>query len=294
MTSSNFKTGVIALVFSSLIWGFQPIFWKQIKHIPAVSTLGYRIIFGAIFMVFFMTVSKRWGELRRPVRCLKDLFIIIFNSILVGVNWLVFVWCIFNDKIIEFSLGHFISPLLIMGLGRLVYKEEFTKTQVFAFSMGVLAVLYQFIQFGSFPLPAATVAIIFSAIILIKKQNKLAPAPSLTIDTLILCIPTVILMLTYQTESFWRPSTHDNIFLLLGGAITVVPMILYAYGSRTCGFKVSGLIQYLAPTLAFLTGVFLYGEPFSTSQLITFSIVWIGLGAVLIETLTKPRLKVTK
>ena len=242
-------------------------------------------------MVLFMTVAKRWKELKNPVRCLKDLFNILLNSLLVGVNWLVFVWCIFNDKIIEFSLGHFISPLLIMGLGRLVYKEQFTRTQVFAFSMGVLAVVYQFIQFGSFPLPSATVAIVFSAIILTKKQNKLAPAASLTIDTLILSIPTALLMLTYQTESFWRPSTHDNLYLLAGGAITVVPMILYAFGSRTCGFKIAGLIQYIGPTLAFLTGIFLYKEPFSVSLLITFAIVWIGLGAVLIETITKSRLK---
>jgi len=288
MTSNNFKAGIIALLTSSLTWGFQPIFWKQIKHIPAVSTLGYRIVFGAVFMVLFMTVTKRWGELRRPVKNLKDLFVILFNSLLVGVNWLVFVWCIFNDKIIEFSLGHFISPLLVMGLGRVVYKEKFTHTQIFAFSMGLLAVLYQFIQFGSFPLPSATVAIIFSLIVLTKKQNKLAPAPSLTIDTLILSIPTLIIMLTYQSENFWQSNAHDNIYLLLGGAITVVPLILYAFGSRTCGFKISGLIQYLAPTLAFLTGVFLYNEPFSRSQLITFSIVWIGLAAVLTESLKKP------
>ncbi|MCK5835221.1 MAG: EamA family transporter RarD [Lentisphaeria bacterium] len=291
MTSSNFKAGIFALISSCLIWGFQPIFWKQIKHIPSVSTLGYRIIFGAVFMVLFMTITKRWGELKNPVTCFKDLFSILLNSVLVGVNWLVFVWCIFNDKIIEFSLGHFISPLLIMGLGRLVFKEQFTRTQTFAFSMGVLAVIYQFIQFGSFPLASATVAIVFSAIILTKRKNKLAPAPSLTIDTLILCIPTAILMFYYQDESFWRPSTHDNIYLIIGGAVTVFPMVLYAFGSRTCGFKISGLIQYIGPTLAFLTGIFLYNEPFSVNLLITFAIVWTGLGAVLIQTLVKSKVK---
>lgn len=282
----------LALLGSNLIWGFQAIYWKSLVEVPLSTVLLHRIIWGMFFAVVMLTYQKRWHELRKAVSSVKDVVFILLNSILLAGNWLVFIWLVNTNRIIELSLGHFISPLLVIIFGCLLYKERASRGQKVAFFFAISAVIYQIATLGYFPWGAFIVASVFSGFALTKKMSHLDSLPALTIDTLILGAVCLI-GINVQDFSFFHEKLSINALLIGGGLITVLPMIFYAFGARVCGLKITGITQYLAPILSLLIGVFIYNEPFGKHKLITFALIWVGLLICTVEALRKVQKKPT-
>ncbi len=286
MKNKERSTAFGALLFANLIWGFQAIYWKQLINIELSGILVHRIVWGAFFAIVMLTMQKRWGELKQAVRNVKDVGFILLNSVLLGGNWLVFIWLVNTNRIVELSLGHFISPLLVILFGCFIYKEPSTRGQRIAFVFALVAVIYQILVLGYIPWGAFIVATVFSGFALTKKMSHLESLPALTLDTLILATTTLIWIKT-QSGSFFYSETSTNMLLVGGGLITVLPMILYAFGARMCGLKITGILQYLSPVLSLLIGVFVYNEPFGMGKLITFALIWTGLLICTAEALFK-------
>ncbi len=282
MIDKSYRNAFITLIIANLIWGSQAIFWKFLSEINLNTILVHRIIWGAFFCILLMCGQKRWNELKSAVRSPKDILFILINSALLAGNWLIFIWLINIDKIVELSLGHFMSPLLVILFGRIIYKEHCTRGQITALLCCLSAIIYQSVTLGTVPLNALAVAAVFSLFALSKKMSHLKPLPSMTIDVVILSIITLIWVASSSTNHFSFPHTTHMLFAC-GGLITVLPMIFYAHGARVCGLKVTGLLQYMAPILSLLIGVLIYNEPFGFNKIVTFSLIWTGLSICTFE-----------
>lgn len=282
MTDKTYRNAFTTLIIANLIWGSQAIFWKFLSDVSLNTILVHRILWGAFFCVLLLSAQKRWGEMKSAVRSPKDILFILINSALLAGNWLIFIWLININKIVELSLGHFMSPLLVILFGRIIYKERCTRGQTIALFCCLIAIIYQSITLGTLPLNALAVAAVFSLFALSKKMSHLKPLPSMTVDVVILSIITLIWAGYNPTNHFDFPIT-THILFACGGLITVLPMIFYAHGARVCGLKITGLLQYMAPILSLLIGVLIYNEPFGFDKIVTFSLIWTGLSICTFE-----------
>ncbi len=288
------KLAFIGLLIANMIWGLQTIFWKSLSHIDAITILHHRIMWGFVVMLFLMPFYGGWRKTFRHIWQTKSFGTAIANSVVMGGNWYIFVWAVLNNQIVNLVLGHFISPLFVIMIGCLFFKEKVTRTQIIAIFLVVVAIGYQLIVFGSLPILSLIVAGIFTLYVFLKKTSKLEPVEVIGIDTLFLVIP-LLFIINCDQLTFIQPKFTDNLLLMIGGLITVAPMILYAIGARKCGLKYSGLLQYVSPSLGFLIGVFMYNEPFDLNKLIVFAIIWTGLLLCTIDSFRTPqKLKLSK
>jgi chloramphenicol-sensitive protein RarD len=277
--------GILYGIGAYIAWGFFPIYWKFLHHVPAIQLIGHRIIWSCLLLIVFILFTKQWTEFRATINA-KVLRIYTIAAILIGVNWLVYVWAVNASFIVETSLGYFINPLISVLLGVIFLKERLRIAQWIPVMLAALGVTYLTYVYGRLPYIALTLAFSFGLYGLVKKLSPLGSLYGLTIETGILFIPALgylIFVEAASTAAFLHTGIVSDILMVGAGLITTVPLLMFASAARSIPLWVVGLLQYIAPTLQFLIGVFIYKEPFSQNQLIGFGIVWIALVIFLVE-----------
>ena len=279
------KKGILYGIGAYAAWGFFPIYWKFLHHVPAIQLIGHRIIWSFLLLIVVILFTKQWDDFRKTINA-KVMRIYTIAAILIGINWLVYVWAVNANYIVETSLGYFINPLISVLLGVIFLKERLRIAQWIPVILAAVGVSYLTYIYGRLPYIALTLAFSFGLYGLVKKLSPLGSLYGLTIETGILFIPALGYLLFVEansTAAFLHTGIISDLLMVGAGLVTTVPLLMFASAARSIPLWVVGLLQYIAPTLQFLIGVFIYKEPFSHNQLIGFGIVWTALVIFLVE-----------
>ncbi len=274
------KNGILAAMSAYLLWGVFPIYWKALSAIPAMEILGHRVVWSLIILIILLTVLRRWDWVKLLKRNPGTVATFVGSGTILGLNWLIFIWAVNNNFIVEASLGYFINPLVNVLLGVIFLKERMRMVQWGAVALAFLGVAYLTVSYGRLPWIALGLALSFGTYGLIRKTARLSSLEGLSIEMASLFLPSLIYLFFLSYNEMAAFTTIDNFtmtLLLLSGIITAVPLLLFAYGARKIPLSLVGLLQYIAPSMQFMIGVFLYNEPFSSEKMIGFSIIWIAL-----------------
>lgn len=261
-------------------WGLFPVYWKWLHKVPALQLLSHRILwsFGLLFMVIL--ASKQWHLFRAAVLRRGVLRFYFAAALLIGVNWLTYIWAVNAGFIVETSLGYFINPLLSVLMGVIFLRERLRPLQWLPIGLAAVGVLYLTLAYGSLPWIALTLAFTFGFYGLVKKTAPLGSLYGLTLETGILFLPALAFLLFAETSgqgAFLHSGTTSDLLLVGAGLVTTIPLLMFASAAQRIPLSLVGILQYIAPTLQFLLGVLVYKEPFSHSQFIGFGIVWVAL-----------------
>jgi chloramphenicol-sensitive protein RarD len=269
-----------------VIWGFFPIYFKLLEQAPALQVVCHRIVWSFILLAILLSARKEWKTLRRAITGPKMLGLFMIASILLTVNWLTYVFGVQAGYIVETSLGYFINPLVSVLLGVVFLRERLRPLQWAAVSLAALGVLYLTLDYGYIPWIALVLALTFGLYGLAKKTSPLGSFYGLSLETGLMFIPCIGYLLFIQSQGtgvFGHSSALTNILLVFTGPATAVPLLMFGAAARKMNLTMLGLLQYIAPTLQFLIGVWVYHEPFTIANLVGFCIIWIALIVLWVE-----------
>lgn len=272
--------GMLNGIAAYALWGFFPIYWKFLHQVPALQVIGHRIGWSFILLIVIILLTNQWKDFRSAALTPKVIGIYAIASVLLTLNWLVYVWGVNAGFIVETSLGYFINPLLSVLLGVIFLRERLRAAQWIPVVIAGIGVIYLTVIYGRLPWIALSLAFSFGFYGFVKKLAPLGSLYGLTLETGIVFPIALIYLLVVEfsgTAAFLHESTATTILLIGAGTVTTIPLLMFASAAKQIPLTVVGLLQYIAPTIQFLIGVFLYKEPFDQSHLIGFGIVWIAL-----------------
>ena len=291
------KKGILYAFGAYSIWGLFPIYWKLIKHVPAIQLIGHRIAWSFLLLAIIMFLSRSWPELRVLASDGKVIRIYSLAAVLVGLNWFIYVWSVNAGYIVEASLGYFINPLLSVLLGVVFLRERLRVFQWVSVGLAAAGVLYLTIAYGRPPWISLGLAFTFGFYGLVKKTAPLSPLHGLTLETGILFLPAVI-FLVYQERiglgGFLHTGLISDVLMTGAGLVTTVPLLLFASAARRIPLTMIGILHYITPTCQFFLGVLVYGEAFDATQALGFGIIWIALIIFGVEGFTSRRAVLAK
>ncbi len=262
-----------------VFWGLFTFYWKLLAGVPALQLLGHRIVWSFLLLIGII-LAARQGKALRAALTRRVLLIYTAAAILIAVNWLTYVWAIGAGFIVETSLGYFINPLLSVLLGVVFLRERLRPLQWLPIGLAGAGVLYLTFAYGALPWIALTLAISFGFYGLVKKTAPLGALHGLTLETGILFLPALGFLIISDfsgTGAFLHSPTLIDLLLAGAGLVTVAPLLLFASAAQRIPLTTIGVLQYINPTIQFLTGVLVYKEPFDHHRLIGFSVVWVAL-----------------
>jgi chloramphenicol-sensitive protein RarD len=261
------------------MWGLLPFYWKGLDHVPALQVIGHRIIWSFLLLAVILLITNKWNSFRIM---LSRQILLVYSAagILLSANWLIYVWAVNADFIVETSLGYFINPLLSVVLGVVFLHERLRTFQWVPVVIAAVGVLYLTVIYGSLPWIALCLAGTFGTYGLVKKVAPLGSLFGLTLETGLVFIPAFVFLIIRETQgfgAFGRTGFNADLLLVGAGLVTTIPLLLFASAARSIPLSLVGIMQYLAPTLQFLIGVWIFKEPFTSSKLVGFAMVWLAL-----------------
>ncbi|HEY9162781.1 MAG TPA: EamA family transporter RarD [Desulfomonilia bacterium] len=272
--------GIIYAVTAYIIWGFIPVYIKQLNNVPAPQLLSHRIVWSFVSLLIVILTMSRISTFGKSIRNAGVLKIYFMAAILIGINWFTYVWAVGAGFIVEASLGYFINPLISVLLGVFFLRERLRIWQWVPILIAGTGVAFLTFVYGKIPWIALVLAFSFGFYGMVKKKGELNSLDGLSLETGILLMPALIyiFLMELNGRGVVFHSGVSTILLLMGaGVITVVPLLLFASAVKKIALTTIGILQYIAPTLQFLVGVVIYKEPFNLSKLTGFGIIWFAL-----------------
>lgn len=272
-------SGMLYAIAAYTMWGVAPLYFKQLVEVPPTDILMHRVIWSAVLLCVLLLALGQMGKMRAVFASKRLMYSLSGASVLLGANWLLFIWAINSNYMLEASLGYYINPIINVFLGRLILQERLRPLQKFAVLLAIAGVANIIIAHGTLPWIALTLACTFSVYGLIRKQIPVEPMPGLFMETLVL-LPFALLYWVMFASEQSNMLTNDwalNGWLLAAGVVTTMPLLAFNAAAKRILFTTLGLFQYIGPTLMFIIAVWLYQEPLEPARLITFSLVWTGL-----------------
>ena len=272
--------GLFSAVGAFILWGVLPVYWKQLDGVPAFEVLCHRMVWSLVLTGGLILVFGRRRRLLKELKNIKHVKYFFISSVLLGGNWLLYIWAVNSNYIIETSLGYFVNPLINVLLGFLVFGERLRKAQVSALFLAFIGVLYLTFYYGQFPWIALTLAISFAIYGVVHKKTPIASLDCLCIETIILVLPALVYLVYLEmvgSGSFLSTGSVTTFYMLGTGLVTSAPLLLFGVAAHNLRFSTLGLCQYIAPTLALLIGIFLYNEDFTKERMVGFLFIWGGL-----------------
>ena len=279
------RDGVLAALVAYLLWGVFPVYFKLVQAVPPTEVLTHRIIWAVPFGALILHVRKQWGEVRQAFASPSTLFWLTVAALFISTNWLIYIWAVQQAEVLQASLGYYINPLMYVLVGVLFLKERLRRAQFVSVLLAAVGVSYLTIMGGQFPWVAISLALLFTLYGVIRKQVAVGAMPGLFIETLLL-FPFAIawlgwLMLSQQAE-FGAGNVSMALLLSLAGPLTVVPLLLFAIAARRLTLTVIGFMQFIAPTLQFIVGIF-YGEVLTPAHIVCFGCIWAAVAIFSID-----------
>ena len=274
-------------------WGLIPPYWKLLKAVPASEILAHRFIWTIVFLAVLLTWQRRWPEVSQNLHSRRASLFCLCSGAMIGVNWLLFIWAVNIGRVLETSLGYFMTPILNVLLGAVILRERPTRWQAVSILIALAGVLILSFGYGRFPWVAVTLCISFGIYGLLRKQSGVRPVPGLFLETVFLAplALTYLILLAKRDALIFGPA-HPELSAILAttGIVTGLPLVWFGYAARHLRLITIGFLQYLSPALSFLLGLFLYHETFTRAHFITFLLIWIALVIVSAEAVIRWRL----
>lgn len=269
-----------------MAWGLLPVYWKALGTVPPMEILCHRVVWSAGFLWLVTLVLGGWTEVRRALASPRLRGALFLGSLLIGGNWFLYIWAVNAERVLETSLGYYMNPLVNVLLGRAFFGERLRRGQLLAVALAAAGVLNLTLGYGRFPWIAVVLAVSFAAYGAVRKAARVAAVSGLLLETTALLPPALGYLV-------WVGSTGAGAFgtagfgvtaLLVGaGLATSLPLLGFAHGVGRLRLTTVGVLQFIAPTIAFCLGVFRYGEPFTRAHLVTFACIWTGVAVFALE-----------
>lgn len=275
-----------------LLWGFLPLFMKAVGHISPAEVIAHRVIWSIPIAGAVLWATGRSADLKTALRTPKMLGMASVTAALITVNWGIYVWAIGSGHALDAALGYYINPLFSVFLGSVLLGERLSRAQMGAIALAAVAVAVLTYDSGKLPLTALGLTVSWGIYAYLKKSLPIGPNQGFFLEILILLIPAigyVIWLQSHGTGHFMAGSTKDTILLLCCGLITAVPLMIYANGAKLLRLSTIGILQYIAPTMIFLTAVFVFHEPFGRAKMIAFPMIWLALVIYTTSMITQAR-----
>lgn len=277
----NEKTaGVLYAVTAYILWGILPVYWKLINSVSSIEILSNRIVWAFVFTILIILVTKQWNELKFIAKDKEQMFYILIASILIAINWGLYIWAVNSDKIVDASLGYYINPLLAVALGVVIFKEKLSYWTGAALTIASIGVIIKTVQYGKIPWISLGLAISFGLYGAIKKSVKANSIVGLTLETAMLTPIAAAYIVSRQVSGVSAFSTEGTLAILLligAGVVTAIPLLLFASSAKRLPLSLIGFTQYISPTISLIIGIFVYNEGFTTVDMIAFCFIWAAL-----------------
>jgi chloramphenicol-sensitive protein RarD len=276
----------IAAVASFATWGLVPIYWKLLSRVPALEILAHRFVWTIVFLGLLLSWQERWCEVIGSLRRRRSALFCLGSGIMVGLNWLLFIWAVNIGHVLETSLGYFMTPIVNVLLGAFILRERLSAWQTASILIALVAVSILAFGYGHFPWIALGLCTSFGLYGLLRKQSGTAAIPGLFLETLFLLpLALVYLVLLANRGALTFGPSHISLSVILttSGIVTAVPLIWFGYAARHLRLVTIGFLQYLSPSISFILGLFVYHETFTRQHFITFLLIWFALVLVSAE-----------
>ena len=274
------KQGVLLAIGAYTMWGIAPIYFKSLTDVSALEILSHRIVWSFILLAVLLNFGRRWRSVREVMASKIKMTYLFFTSIVIAANWLIFIWAVNANHMLDASLGYYINPILNVLLGMIFLGERLRKMQWFAVVLACCGVIVQLIAFGSVPIVAMVLAFSFGCYGLLRKKVNLDAQTGLFIETLLL-LPVAAIYLIWiadsPTSNMTINDTTLNVLLIAAGVVTTLPLLCFTGAATRLKLSTLGFFQYIGPSLMFLLAVLVYGEAFSADKAITFAFIWSAL-----------------
>ena len=275
-TRAGFGAGLGAY----LLWGFLPLLFHFLQAAGSVTVVANRTIWSLFFVGAILVVGRRLPEVAAALRDRRTLGSMLISSVLLAVNWLIYVWAVETGQVLEGSFGYFINPLVNVAIGMVFLGERQSRWQLVAIAVAVIAIVIQWIGIGRVPFIALSLALSFGFYGFFRKTAKVGSASGLFVETLLLA-PLAVGYLTFTFVRDGGIGLHGDPYtmslLVLTGPATAVPLLLFAFAVQRLRLTTIGMLQYLGPTIQFLLAVFFFSEPLNALRLLSFGLIWVSL-----------------
>ena len=273
--------GLIYAASAFLIWGLSPMYWKALGAVPALEIIAHRVVWSFLFLMGLILLQRRWSEFAEILKSGRMLLTLMLTAILVSANWLLYIWAVNNNHMLQASLGYYINPLVNVVLGMLFLRERLRRPQILAVMLAAGGVLYLTTAYGEFPWISLTLALSFGLYGLIRKVAPVGALVGLAVETMLLSPPALIYLIhlnSQEADTILRVSLKLDLLLIGCAPMTAAPLLFFTLGAKRLYLSTLGLMQYIGPSGMFLLAIFYYNEPFSTTQIWTFAMIWAALG----------------
>ncbi|EKO3828443.1 EamA family transporter RarD [Vibrio harveyi] len=271
------RQGVLLAVGAYTMWGIAPIYFKSIAEVSPLEILSHRVIWSFFLLAALLHFGRHWRSVRDIIKNKTKMMFLVSTAILVGANWLIFIWAVNSNHMLDASLGYYINPLINVLLGMVFLGERLRKLQWFAVVLAACGVLVQLIVFGSVPVVAIALAMSFGFYGLLRKKVSVEAQTGLFIETLVMLPAAAIYLLfiaSSPTSNMLDNPMQLNTLLIAAGVITTLPLLCFTGAATRLKLSTLGFFQYIGPSLMFLLAVLIYGEPFTSDKAITFAFIW--------------------
>ena len=276
---SQIKSGMIYAFLAYFCWGFFPIYWKFLKHIPSFEISFHRVLWSFVFYTMTLSIINKRIFLYFP-KSKKEFLFLIFGASVLMANWFLYIYAVNSNQIVESSLGYFINPFFNISFGIILLSEKITKPQSVAIALAALGVFIIGYDQGHLPWIALVLAFTFSIYGVMKKKALSSGLKSNQFESFFFLPVAVIYLLSKGTQAGWlqtEQAISTMLLLMGGGMITGLPLIFFAEAAQRIPYYLMGFFQFLAPTLQFLSGVIIFNEPLSRTKLVGFMMIWIAM-----------------
>jgi chloramphenicol-sensitive protein RarD len=272
--------GVVYTAVAFLIWGLSPIYWKVLHTVPALEIIMHRIIWSFVFLLIVHVFQRHGNEFTAALKKRSTFLVLIPTTMILSFNWFIYIWAVNNEHILQASLGYFITPLVNVLLGMIFLRERLRPLQTVSLVLAGIGVLYLTVYYGKFPWIALSLAFAFGFYGLIRKVAPVSSFVGLSLEILFLSGPAMAYLIFLDSKgagALFHMGIKIDLFLMGTGFLTAFPLLLFILGTRRLNLSTVGFLQYIAPSFMFLLGVFLYNEPISRVQILTFALIWTAL-----------------
>ena len=272
--------GLILAIATYVMWGFLPLFMKEPAHVPPSEVIAHRVLWSLPIALAVLLLQRRWREVAGALRQPRLLGMALITAALISVNWMIYVWAVGNNHALDAALGYYINPLFSVLMGATLLRERLNRAQMVAIALASLAVVVLTVQLGRLPLVAIGLMLTWGFYAFCKKSLPLGPTQGFTLEVLLLtpfALAYVLWLGASGQSHFASGSLADTLLLIACGPVTAVPLICYATAAKQLRLSTIGILQYIAPTMIFLTAVLIFDEPFGAAQMIAFPMIWAAL-----------------
>lgn len=295
--SGGSSAGALCAASAFLIWGVSPIFWNQLQAVPALEIVTHRVVWSPLFLLPVMVWQNRWGEVASLFGSSKTMLTLLLTTVLISANWLMFIWAINNDHVLQTSIGYYITPLVNVLLGMVFLGERLRPLQIAALVLAGAGVIHLAMDYGRIPWIALGLGFSFGFYSLVHKVIAVSSIAGLMIEMLLLSVPAVAYLVYLDragTAAFLHAGAWTDLLLAGTSVFTAFPLLLFTSGAKRLHLSTLGFLQYIAPSCYFLLAVFYFHEPVSRAQVLTFILIWLALCSYSTDSVLYYRLQVNK